>query len=135
MLQVLCSWEIRSTHPQLSQFFIFVFSFYLWSYVLIFVSSLLHWSPVGPKSPQYTWNGWGVWRKCWGIYEFAMLFVPQRVPFFWLCKLMSCILFFFRLLERIIPWNLLRAGGHSVLSLMLVLLGLQPVTVCLVPLR
>ncbi|KAJ1378658.1 Ribosomal protein L5 eukaryotic/L18 archaeal [Sesbania bispinosa] len=39
-----------------------------------------------------------------------------------------------RLLERIFQWNLLRLGGHSVLSLMSVLLGPQLATVSLVPL-
>ncbi|KAG4377706.1 hypothetical protein GLYMA_18G192450v4 [Glycine max] len=63
-----------------------------------------------------------------------MLFVCEQVPFSLLCKPIGSFLFFQATGEDY-PWNLLRARGHSVLSLTLVLLRLQPVTACLVPLR
>lgn len=84
------------------------------------VSSLLHWTPLGPQSPEKAWNGWRVWGKCWGKWH---IFGGHwlKIQFFpiWMLNL-SFGLCVDRQLGRIFRLSQLRTGGLSVLFLMLV---------------
>jgi hypothetical protein len=130
MLQVFCF--IRNISLLFLQNCVDLLHTVLWLNICYIVNSLLHWTPLGPSSSQDTWDGRGIWGKCWGTYDCLILSFSYLDIV--ICKLNSSILFN-RLLERIILWSLLTPGGHSVLSLMLVSSRPQLETVSSVPWR